>query len=246
MLGNLFRRKPAKASPDFRNPVTTELHSHLIPGIDDGCPTLDASLNVLRSLQQLGYRKVITTPHIMGDFYKNGRHNIPSGADQIREVLDKEGIELQFEAAAEYLADEVFEEKIRQKDLLSFGDQYVLFELPFTTEPLNLPNIIFELQMSGYQPVLAHPERYSYMAFMPESYEELRDKGVYLQLNIMSLSGHYGPDVRKTAEMLIDKKWVDFVGSDCHGPRHIPVLNDSLHTAYYQKACNLRLRNNQL
>lgn len=245
-FSNLFSSKPKLADEFFQNPVTTELHSHLIPAIDDGVQTLEESMIVLKGFADKGYKKVITTPHIMGDFYKNGPHNILPALDLLRAELKARQIPLQLDAAAEYMIDDAFERKVQDKQLLTFGGNHVLIELPFTEEPANLKSALFELQVNGYKPVLAHPERYAFMAHRKNRYEELFAQGILFQINLFSLVGYYSPQIRKTAEFLIAEKMVNMVGSDCHGPRHLPVFHDALKSYNYQRICQLPLLNNQL
>ncbi len=245
LFGNFFKRDKLPEEP-FLNPITTDLHSHLIPNLDDGVESLSESILVLKELSALGYKKVITTPHIMGDFYKNGRDNILPALDLVRNELKLQHILIEIEASAEYMVDELLEVKINTNDLLPFGKNYILIELPFSAEPPNLKKVLFDLQINGYQPVLAHPERYMYMANNPDTYHELADSGILLQLNTMSLIGYYSPEVKKNAEYLIDQKLVHLVGSDIHGPRHLPYLTKALQSNYYRKICALPLMNNQL
>lgn len=245
-FSNLFSSRPKKADTNFVNPLTTEVHSHLIPGIDDGVQTLEESIEVLKDFAARGYKKVITTPHIMGDFYKNGAHNILPLLEEVRAELKAQHINLELEAAAEYMIDDAFEKKIKQNEILSFGKNYVLVELPFTEEPANLKSALFQLQVNGYKPVLAHPERYAFMAHNRDKYDELFQQGILFQVNLFSLVGYYSPQIRKAAEYLIDKKMVNMVGSDCHGVRHLPVLHDALKSYNYQKLCKLPLINNEL
>lgn len=245
-FSRLFSTGPRRADASFVNPVTTEVHSHLIPGIDDGVQTMDESVEVLRNLAALGYTKVITTPHIMGDFYKNGPFNIVPLLEALQDRLREENIPIRLEAAAEYMIDESFEKKIGTGELLTFGDRYVLVETPFTEEPVNLKSVLFELQINGYRPVLAHPERYAYLALKKDKYRELFEQGVLFQVNLFSLVGYYSPQIRKTAEYLIREKMVNMIGSDCHGLRHLTVLRESLHSYNYQQVCGLPLINNQL
>lgn len=244
-ISRLFKSNDAQPTADFHNPITTEIHSHLIPAIDDGVETLEQSIEVLQSFSALGYTKVITTPHIMGDFYKNGKHNILPGLDRVREELELRKIPIQLEAAAEYMVDDSLQKKIDENNLLTFGNKCVLIELPFQSEPPNFKKIVFDLQLNGYQPVLAHPERYSYMALKKDRYNELHDAGIWLQLNLFSMVGYYSPEVKKTAEYLIDQRIVKMVGSDIHGPRHIPVLQAALTCEAYQKLCNTNTLINQ-
>ncbi len=164
LLEKLFSRKPKLADADFVNPITTEVHSHLIPAIDDGVPTLVESIAIIKHMASCGYKKVITTPHIMGDFYKNGPENILPALEIIRSELKMQQVDIEVEAAAEYMIDDAFEKKISSGNLLTFGNNYVLIELPFTDIPANFKSALFELQVNGYRPVLAHPERYAFYA----------------------------------------------------------------------------------
>ena len=246
LFGSLFKSTPKLADADFVNPITTELHSHLIPAIDDGVKTIEESIDVLRVFSEMGYKKVITTPHIMGDFYKNGPENILPGLEQVRQKLKEENINIEIHAAAEYLVDDMLEEKIETNQLLTFGNNYVLVELPFNEEPRNLKSVLFNLRVNGYRPVLAHPERYGFMAMQKDKYEELFQSGILFQINLFSLIGYYSAQVQKTAEYLIENKMVNMVGSDTHGHRHLHALQLALKSKNYQNICKLPLLNNEL
>lgn len=246
LFGSLFTSKPKPADTGFINPIHTELHSHLIPAIDDGVQTLEESIEILRVWSEMGYKKVITTPHIMGDFYKNGPENILPKLAELRKALKENNINIEVDAAAEYLIDDALEKKIEEKNILTFGNNYVLVELPFTEEPANMKNVLFNLRVNGYKPVLAHPERYAYMAQRKDKYEELFDSGILFQLNIYSLIGYYSPHIQKTAEWLIEKKMVNMIGSDTHGVRHLDVLQAAVKSKNYQRVCELPLLNNLL
>jgi len=222
-LSKLFKREE-KLDPIDLGILKTDFHSHLIPGIDDGAKTLEDSITMIRRFKELGFQKIITTPHVMSDFYKNSPEIILSGLDTVRKELDKQHIQIEIEAAAEYYLDETLDEKIKNHSLLTCGDNYVLFELPFMTEPPNLASTIFELQTNGYKAVLAHPERYGYWYRDFDKYHELKDKGVFLQLNILSLIGHYSPETQKIAERMIDEGLISFLGSDCHHMVHQDLM----------------------
>ncbi len=246
LFDRLFSKKPKLANGSFVNPITTELHSHLIPGIDDGVQTIEESIDVLKRLSALGYRKVITTPHIMGDHYKNGRHNIMPLLADVRAALAENNISIELHAAAEYMIDDALQAKIDSGDLLTFGHKHVLIEMPFMEPSVNLKEILFALNINGYKPVLAHPERYLYYASNPAKYHELWDSGLLFQLNINSLVGYYAPQVQKAAEYLVNQKMVSMVGSDAHGMRHIAVMENTLKSYWYEKVCGLTLLNNTL
>ena len=246
ILKKLFSSKPKFADANFVNPITTELHSHLIPNIDDGVQSLEESIAVIKHFADNGYKKVITTPHIMGDFYKNGPENILPALELIRAELKSREINIELHAAAEYLIDDQFEKKIKAGNLLTFGNRHVLVELPFTEEPPNLKSALFELRVNDYKPVLAHPERYAFMAHQKSKYEELFEQGIRFQINLFSLIGYYSPQIQKTAEFLMEQKMVSMVGSDCHGVRHLHAFNDAIKCKNYQLICDLPLLNNEL
>lgn len=203
-----------------------DMHSHFIPGIDDGAETMEQSIAMLREFSKLGYKKVITTPHIMSDAYRNTPEIILGGLAQVRVALKTANIPIEIETAAEYYLDFDFEKKMEQKQLLTFGNKYVLFELSFINPPDNLHGVIFKLLTNGYKPILAHPERYNFWHPDFKKYEEIAEKGVLLQLNINSLSGHYGPATKKIAERMINQNMISFIGSDCHHVGHIEVMKN--------------------
>ncbi|MFI5203658.1 MAG: tyrosine-protein phosphatase [Flavobacteriales bacterium] len=235
ILGNLFGGKKLK-QPVNLGVLVNDIHSHFIPGIDDGAENIEQAMELLRHMSRFGYKKVITTPHIMGDTYRNGPHNILPGLEKIREAAKAEGINITIEAAAEYYLDADLEDKIEKKDILAFSGNKVLFEMPFISEPQNLANVVFKLQLAAYQPVLAHAERYGFWHSEFQKITDIRDKGVLIQVNISSFSGHYGPVVKKIAEKLVDEKMIDLLGSDCHHLGHVSLIEQACSFPYLQKA----------
>ena len=208
------KKKKDKLTPINFSVLRTDIHSHFIPGIDDGSPDLETSILLIQKMKELGFRKVITTPHIISDFYRNTPEIINNGLKVLREELKTQKIEMEIDVAAEYYIDFDFEQKIGKEKLLTFGENYILIELSFIEAPMNFHKIIFKLQLEGYKVVLAHPARYSF--FKKEDYQELVNKGVLMQINLLSMIGYYSSWVKKQAEWLIEKKMVSFVGSDCH------------------------------
>lgn len=242
-LLNFFTKKPGPAI----NFLTVDMHSHLLPGIDDGAETIEDSIELIKSLKDNGYSKLITTPHVMGDFYKNTPEIIKAKLEEVRKAVKEEGIEIEIDAAAEYYLDEWFISNLEKgNEILTFGNKYVLFETSFLNEPANLKEAIFLISSNGYKPVFAHPERYVYLYSSFEKYEELFERGLYFQININSLSGYYSKAAKKIAEKLIEKEMVHFVGTDCHGLRHIDAFRNSLCERSYQDLQSLNLLNNSL
>lgn len=224
-----------------------DLHSHLIPGIDDGVEHMDDALDILRQMSALGFQKVITTPHVMHDFYPNTTAGIRDRLQGLRRSVDAAGIDMEVEAAAEYYLDEHFIQMLDDgKPLLSFGDNYLLFETSFLNEPAYLRESIFKIISNGMKPVLAHPERYVFIQNKPEILEDLIERGVFLQINTISLCGYYSKEARKLAEILIDEELVSFLGSDCHNVRHLQALSETIESKYFSKALELNLLNNLL
>jgi len=211
------------------------MHSHFIPKIDDGSKSVENSVEMIRHFYNQGYKKVITTPHIMGDFYRNTPENILGGLELVKAQLKTDGIPIQMEAAAEYYIDYEFEQKIEKEKLLTLGDNFVLVEVSYINKPENLDRVLFKLQTAGYKVILAHPERYPFWFGNIEQFELLNNKGVFLQLNINSLTGYYSPETKKTAELLIDKQLIRFLGSDCHHVGHIDRMKEVVYNPYLKK-----------
>jgi len=224
----LWGKKKSSAKPlTGYSLIGVDLHSHLLPGIDDGAQDMDDTVDLLTGLKELGYRKVITTPHNQADFFENPKDKILAKLNEVRNHIARIGLDIEIEAASEYYLDYKFRDRIKNKDLLTFGDNYVLFELSPTLKPMNFETLIFEMQMAGYRPVLAHPERYGYF-YGKGQYEELTDKGVMLQVNISSLSPFVANPVRKAAETIIKDELVTFAGSDTHSIQNLHILKNQL------------------
>ncbi|MDQ3072698.1 MAG: capsular biosynthesis protein, partial [Bacteroidota bacterium] len=196
--------------------------------------------------QKLGYKKLIATPHIMGDFYFNTPEIIHAKAAELREKLSEKGIDMQIGAAAEYYLDEFFDQQLKSDNLLTFGDNYVLVETSYITPTNQFDDFIFKLQTGGYKPVLAHPERYLSMHNNWSQYDSLFDKGVLFQINISSLTGYYSPEVRLVAERLIKEGKVHFFGSDLHHTRHLKPVASGLASAAFKGIKETKLLNPSL
>ncbi len=216
-LFDLFSKKPK----DHRLPFVVDIHSHLLPGLDDGVKSMEEATFILKLFQKMGYKKVITTPHVSREHYPNTQEKIVNTLHEVREHLAGEQIDIKIEAAAEYFLDEVLMEQITgHEKLMTFDDNYLLFETSFINKPAFLEEAVFNMNANGYQPVLAHPERYYYLQADPELTQRLRDMNVHFQLNLLSLFGFYSREVRKFAQMLLKSEKADFIGSDCHSAHH--------------------------
>jgi protein-tyrosine phosphatase len=242
-----FNRK--SRSPISLESLVSDMHSHLIPGIDDGSPDQETSLELITGLVDLGYKKLVTTPHINGDVFRNTPAIIGEGQTAILRALQQAGMKVEFRAAAEYLMDDQFADRLSTGgSFLTLKDNLILVELSFVVPALNLKDILFQLQLKGYQPVLAHPERYLYFAGNKGWYDQLRDNGCYFQLNLLSFAGYYGREARDLALYLVKKGYVDFLGTDLHHARHLEVLrsNQAIGKAVQQLEDRGLLRNSTL
>ncbi len=243
---SFFRKKSTAPQVDF-SAVATDMHSHLIPGIDDGAKTIEDSIALIKELHALGYKKFITTPHIMSDFYRNTPETILGGLEQVREAIKAENIPVTIDAAAEYYLDDGFIHKLEEEKLLTIGENnHLLFEISYVNAPDNLMEVIFRMQVLGYKPIMAHPERYPFWGNNFDFYGSLRDQGVLLQLTVNSLSGYYGPDAKRIAEKLIEKEWVDLVGTDTHATKHIQALHRTVKEKSFRKVIEFNLLNKHL
>jgi len=227
--------KSSSTTPDYSK-LVADMHSHLLPGIDDGSPNLETSIELVRKMMKLGFKKFVTTPHIMWEMYKNTPEIINEKLELLRLALKSEGIDAEIKAAAEYFLDDHVEKLLATKQkLLTVADNMVLVEFSLANQPFGVKEILFELVMQGYQPIIAHPERYIYFEQAKEFYDELKDAGCYFQLNLNSISGYYGKSAEKLAQYLLKKEYYSFVGSDLHHFRHIDALSNPVITPVLQK-----------
>jgi protein-tyrosine phosphatase len=216
---SLFKSKPVLKDliPDGH----IDIHSHLLPGIDDGARTFEDTLRLTQALQGFGVSQFITTPHIIQYVWDNTHDQILSKKETTVLELEKNKITIPFSAAAEYLMDDQFVQLFQSHELLTLKDNYVLVEMSYINAPIQLYSILFDLQVAGYIPVLAHPERYLFYHKNFSEYEKLKRAGCLFQLNLLSVVGYYGAEITKIAEQLLAKGMYTYVGSDVHHDNHI-------------------------
>ncbi len=223
MIFSLFKKREEKK----RGPILkVDIHSHLIPGIDDGSKSMKESLSLLKGMEDLGYTKVITTPHIMADAYRNTPEVIFKGLRSLHEAAVEAGLSLEIEAAAEYYLDDGFEELLKKDEILTVKGDYLLFETSYFAKPMQLEEMIFAITSSGYTPLMAHPERYRYIKDPSKEYERFKELGVLFQVNLNSFMGHYGKDAKQKADFLSREGMIDFLGSDVHHSKQVDTLTD--------------------
>ena len=223
---SIFRKKPRlyELIPDGY----VDIHSHVLPGIDDGAKTIEETKELLGRLTSLGFSACIATPHINTGVWNNSPTIIRETYQQTQANLDSKQPQILVHCASEYMLNETFIQTLSSEPLMTLKDNYVLIELSYVNPPLALKEIIFEIQQKGYLPILAHPERYNYYHQNLEIYDDLKNIGVLFQLNLLSTIGYYGPAVAKIADILLKSEKIDFVGSDIHHVRHVEAFQQHL------------------
>ncbi len=203
-----------------------DIHNHILPGIDDGASTVDDSISLIKKFSEIGVKRFIATPHIMNDYYPNTPETVNNALQELKEALSTSKLqEVRVNAAAEYMMDQSFLELLEKGALLTLKDDLVLVEMSYFQAPINLNEILFQLQTKKYRPVLAHPERYAFFHTKDlEKYKELKDRGCLFQLNILSVTGHYGKNIQAMAFQLLDAQLIEYIGTDTHQMRHLDKL----------------------
>lgn len=222
-FSNLLREK--KPQKPFAK-LLVDVHSHLLPGIDDGAKSMEESLLMIRMLIDMGYQKLIITPHVMAHMYPNTSQKILQVYNSLQTEVIKQKLPILLEISAEYYLDDTLFERIKNNDLLPFAGNHILFECSFRNEPLSLFDLVFQLKAAGYQPVIAHFERYVYFHNRIEIAQELQSLGCLIQVNLLSFSGYYGKSIQRQAAILYSNNCIDLVGTDCHKIAHLENLTD--------------------
>ncbi|WP_394993048.1 tyrosine-protein phosphatase [Emticicia sp.] len=243
-MWNIFNKIQKKTIFTF---LKTDMHSHLLPNVDDGVHNEETSFNFIKNLIELGYKKLILTPHIYSELYPNKKDDLIRKFNVLKDNIEKNKIPIQIELAAEYYIDKRFKELIQDNELLTFGDKFILVETSFVGLPLNFEETLFELITLGYRPVLAHPERYNYFLKNLKYFRHLHERGIFLQINLLSLVGYYGSESYKIAEYLLKERIVSFIGTDLHNERHLEQIKKiNFSNSFLKLLENQPLLNNQI
>lgn len=226
---NFLRSKP-------KDPVAlcfkTDIHCHLVPGVDDGSPDAVTSADLIERMQGWGIERIIASPHVTDVTFPNNPATIEAAMGKLREELSRRGNDIKIDHSAEYRIDDLFYNILEGKDsLMLLPDNYILIENSFMQEPGNLAQLIFDLQVKGLRPILVHPERYNYYYTKKNRYSELHNAGTLFQINLLSLAKAYGKTECKIAEYLLKEGMVDFVGTDLHNASHADAIDSYLRTS---------------
>lgn len=223
---SLFKSKPKLA--ELIPSGYVDIHSHILPGIDDGAKTLEDTEFLLEEMKQLGFTKVITTPHTMKNVWDNTTETIKNAHHFVQDELPELSKKVALNCASEYFLDENLMQLVQRENLLTLKDNFILIEMSYLNAPIQLYDFLFELQLKGYQLVLAHPERYNYFHSNKKEFAKLKKAGCLFQLNLLATVGYYGKNVAETADYLLKEDLYDFVGSDIHHKNHVAAFQNKV------------------
>ncbi|MEJ7560452.1 MAG: CpsB/CapC family capsule biosynthesis tyrosine phosphatase [Pedobacter sp.] len=238
---SIFKKKNLVTDIEW---LGVDVHSHLLPGIDDGSPNVDQSVKLIKGLNDLGFSKFICTPHIFNELYPNTEQTILPALQLTKEALTRLGVDVDISAAAEYMVDETFE---IGEGLMCLPKDHILIEMSYLNESPNIEQVIFDLQLEGYKVIVAHPERYVFYHNARQRFHRLKDMGVLFQMNLLSIVGYYGKEVKQATEYLISKDCYDLAGSDLHHDKHLQSLTKFVREGeMYKKIGTYAFKNREL
>lgn len=238
---SFFRKKVEAPELQQYFPISSDMHSHILPGIDDGSPDLKTSIALIRGLMNLGVTRSVATPHIIGDLYRNNPDTIGKALKSLKDELARQKLKFEVSAAAEYMLDSYFFEILNSGNkLLTIRDNIILTEFSYASRPDDPGKLSFAIITAGYTPILAHPERYPYYYGNLKFFHRLADLGFLLQVNLLSLTGYYGKEAAKVAHYLVKNDMVAFLGTDLHHDRHMQALSDPANRKLFSKLLSHR------
>ncbi|WP_333875338.1 tyrosine-protein phosphatase [Flavobacterium sp.] len=220
---SFFKTKPVLADLIPDNHV--DIHSHLIPGVDDGAKNIEETLSLLQKMANIGFKNSITTPHIITNIWNNTEADIVKRHQEILPVVQAQTGINQFNVGIEYMLDDHFLKRLAGEKLLTLKDNYILVEMSYLNPPIQLFEIIFEIHLAGYKPILAHPERYLFYHRNTKELDKLKNTGCLFQLNLLATVDYYGTTITKMADKLLHSDYYDFVGSDIHHQNHVNAFD---------------------
>ncbi|MGL2964091.1 tyrosine-protein phosphatase [Flavobacterium sp. RSB2_4_14] len=238
---HFFKQKPLLRDLIPKNHV--DIHSHLLPGIDDGATTIEDSISLVSQMSALGFKNIITTPHIITNIWDNNEESIRKKHQETAEVIHEKCDIDTFKVGCEYMIDSYFLKRLETEKLLTIKDNYLLVEMSYISPPFQLYEILFEIQLAGYKPILAHPERYLFFHNNFKEYKKLKTTGCLFQLNLLSTVEYYGKNVSNIADKLLANNYFDFVGSDIHHQNHIDAFNRKLKIKQLNSLENVMAKN---
>lgn len=231
---NIFRKKSKQDAKLF---YTTDVHSHILPGVDHGSQSVDESLEMLRAQLDMGITRVMCTSHVTAETFENTPETLTAAFNVLKKAIEEEGLPIEIYVSAEYRIDEYWNSEYEAGHVLPMPGNHVLLENSFVQELIGIDNMMFDLQVKGYRPILAHPERYRYYHDRRDRYKTLHNASVKFQVNILSLAGYFGGGARDRAVWLIQNNLCDMLGSDMHNMEHAGIIKDYIGSRDWHKLC---------
>ncbi len=231
MFGKLFKRNKEQVKLFYN----TDVHSHILPGVDHGSQSVEQSLEMLRAEMDMGINRVILTSHVTAITFENTRETLMDAYQKLLQAVSDEGLDIELHLSAEYRMDEYFDKEYKADHLIPMPGNHILLENSFQQELLNLDELLFDMQVKGYRTILAHPERYNYYSRRHKRYEQLHNAGARFQVNILSFTGYFGEEARDSALWFAENGMIDYLGSDMHNVKHAHIIMDYLNSKEWRK-----------
>lgn len=232
MFFNIFN----KSKSIQKLPFITDIHSHVIPGVADGSPDTQTSLELLGRMSDWGLTRIFASPHSTQDTFENTPETIAEPTSKLKKAITESGLNIDLNVHMEYRLDQFFMSQFESGNIISLPGNYLLIENAFGNETWGFEALLYKIRHSGYTPILAHPERYHYYSRNHRHrYAELHDYGLYFQVNLLSLAGHYGKLERETALYMLEHGLVQFVGTDLHRASHVESIENYLRSSNFRK-----------
>ena len=228
---NFFKKKQEPAQLCFN----TDIHCHVVPGIDDGSPDINTSIELIERMQSWGITRIIATPHVTQASFENTPEIMSEALSSLKKELENRGNNINITHSAEYRIDEQFLSQLKENLIVPMPSNYILVENSFIQEPWNLDQLLFDLKVKGYKPILAHPERYLYYHSKRDRYKAIHNTGTKFQVNLLSVAGYYSKDEKRVALELINNGLVDFIGTDLHNHNHANAIESFINSREYRK-----------
>ncbi|MBQ3730886.1 MAG: hypothetical protein IJS04_01430 [Muribaculaceae bacterium] len=231
LLGNIFRSKKEQVQLFYK----TDIHCHILPGVDHGSQSIEQSLDMLRAEKQMGIERVILTSHVTAITFENTRETLMDSFLKLKDAVTDIGLDIELALSAEYRMDEYFDKEYAADHLIPMPGNHILLENSFQQELMNLDDLLFDMQVKGYKTILAHPERYSYYSRRRKRYEQLHNAGARFQVNILSFTGYFGEEARESALWFVRNGMIDYLGSDMHNVKHAHIIMDYLNSKEWRR-----------
>ena len=234
IMFNIFKKKSKSDAKLF---YTTDMHSHILPGVDHGSQSVADSLEMLKAELDMGITRVICTSHVTAETFENTPETLNAAYNLLKQAVEEEGLPIELYVSAEYRIDEYWTKQYESGNLLPMPGNRILLENSFMQELIGIDEMMFNLQVEGYFPILAHPERYRYYYDRKERYKALHSASVKFQVNLLSLAGYFGKGAREISLWLIQNNLCDMFGSDMHSVEHAEIIKDYIGSKDWSKLC---------